>query len=119
MAFKRVARPSARPPSFVSIAVKDGVAHSFSLSQKAYERIGSPSAVHVEWDDLDGLIRIVAASPDDPEAFRVPPNTRRRQIRALLLFREIGVAPPEPVRVPAIPDGPTAVIADLSEYRSR
>lgn len=115
MAFKRVTKPNKTPPAFLSISVKQGIPTSFALSQRAHERIGSPRALQVEWDDTDGLIRIVAANPEDPDSFRVPYGSSRA-IAARQLLRTLGVSPTESVQVPTIPDGPTAVIADLSEY---
>ena len=68
--------------------------------------------------DDESLLRISAASPESREASRLTTGTKKR-CSITNLLNSLGVSIPHTVRIPATPDGPLAVIADLSEYRSR
>src|SRR5699024_8449839 len=109
MAFKRLGADSALPP-FVTFYVRPNGSRQVRLSSGAFSRIGQPRALHVEWDDDESLMRFAAANRLCPGVFQGLSVTE-------LLFA-LGVVIPEPARVNAVPDGPTAIIVDLSEYRS-
>ena len=85
------------------------------LSVGARRAIGSPRAVIFEWDEDEWLLRIVASSHADP-ASRLLPESGRLSIASVL--RMIGVNVDVARTLPLKQDGPLALIADLSDYRS-
>ena len=85
------------------------------LSKGAIDSIGHPSAVHFEWDPDEHLLRIVASSPDDPAAYAL---TKAGRVSIAPILAVLPVEISEPVGPPTRADGPLALIADLSEYRS-
>ena len=86
------------------------------LSVEVYRWIGEPTAIHFEWDEEDTLLRIVASSRDDPNAY--PIDSQRRTTTGDL-FKRLGLHHDENIYVRATRDAPLAAIVDLSEYRSR
>lgn len=83
-----------------------------ALSKALVEMLGSPAAVHFEWDADECLLRIVASSPDDPAAYKV---TKNGYLSVTGLFRQLGVQVRETVRIPVEKQGRLAGIADLSD----
>ena len=114
MAFVRIDKPKPRP-LFIRFSRKPNGATTFQLSSGLHESLGSPTAVHFEWDADGSLIRVVAAQPEDVGAYRIRTNG---EYTITDLLDAIGVCFPETTRAPAVSDGPVAAIADLSEYRS-
>ena len=117
MAFKTVVA-NATKHAFVTISVTEARQSELYVPTVAYQAIGEPRAVAFEWDDDESLLRISAASPESPEASNLTTGTKKR-CGVTYLLRSLGVSILHTVRIPAIPDGPLAVIVDLSEYRSR
>ena len=117
MAFKKIGEADlSDTPSITFETGHGGRAHRVRLSTSTFRSIGTPAAIHFEWDDEESLLRIVASSPDDPAAFHLGPQ-RRAVIPRLL--DHLGVSIEQTTSLPATSDGPLSVIADLSEYRSR
>ena len=116
MAFKPVTANTHRGP-FVTILARRGQERGLTLSVASLRAIGEPRAIAFEWDDDASLLRISAASPESPEASRLP-STMSHGVTVTALLRELGVSFPGTTRLAATPDGPLAIIADLSEYRS-
>lgn len=114
MAFVRLDKPKPMP-LFIRFTRRANGATSFKLSTGLYESLGSPRAIHFEWDDDGSLIRIVAANPGDSGSYRICTNG---EYTITDLIDAIGVSFLETTRVPTTSDGPLAAIADLSEYRS-
>lgn len=116
MAFKKLARvkPNVGP---VSITFhRDGESSTLmKLSLAAHRAIGEPVAVHFEWDDEGYRLRIVASNPKDPAAYNV--RTQRR-VGVTGLPEMLRIDAPTGIAIDATVDGPLALIADLSEYRS-
>lgn len=115
MAFQKLGRPKPRKALTVYITFDDHGRSRFRLSPLAYERMGEPRAVFLEWDDEASLMRLVASSPDDPSAYLVGTQARFCPSGAL---EAMGVDIPEATAFPVTPDGPLALIANLTEYRS-
>lgn len=117
MAFKTVIANTNHHP-FVTISCTKYRGFELTLSAVAYRAIGEPRAIAFEWDDDEGLLRISAASPDSPEASRFGAGlTPRCGITPLIRALDIHVE--RTSRFPVTTDGPLALIADLSECRSR
>ena len=74
-----------------------------------FRSIGTPAAIHFEWDDEESLLRIVASSPDDPAAFRI--GVQRRAVIPQLLDH-LGVSIEHTTTFPVTSDGPLSAIAD-------
>lgn len=119
MAFQKVVAPPSLRHSPITTRFRPHVgkcgAH-VELSKGAVDSIGNPSAVYFEWDPDDSLLRIVASSPDDPASYALTKGGRV-SISPILAILPIQIS--EPVGPPTRADGPLALIADLSEYRSR
>lgn len=117
MAFKPVIAKTKRYP-FVTIATSGGGrVREMTLTAETLRNIGEPRAVAFEWDDEDALLRISAASPESPEASPLGKSLTAR-VTVTALLRQLGVTVESTTRFPVTQDGPLAVIADLSEYRS-
>ena len=101
----------------MTILARRGQERGLTLSVASLRAIGEPRAIAFEWDDDASLLRISAASPESPEASRLP-STMSHGVTVTALLRELGVSFPGTTRLAATPDGPLAIIADLSEYRS-
>lgn len=124
MAFKRLHKPRTRvgdQPATITI----GSTHSrpgasrqvyLSISGKARQMLGDPAAIALEWDPDEWLLRIVAASPDDPDAYRLGKTPR---IGITGIARELGWMWDIAATIPVKPQGRTAVLADLSQVRTR
>lgn len=117
MAFQRITSDRNKIPPFLTVNIRSNGQAQLRLSVSAYQAMGEPRALHFEWDPDDALIRLVSADPDAPDAHALPPGMFKG-LYVTELFYGLGIAIPETVRIPATPDGPLAVIADLSEYRS-
>ena len=117
MAFKTVVANTSKQ-TFVTISVTGARKCELYVAGAAYRAIGEPRAVAFEWDDDESLLRISAASPESREASRLTTGTKKR-CSVTHLLSNLGVSIPHTVRIPVTPDGPLAIIADLSEYRSR
>lgn len=116
MAFKKIGADDLADNLSVTFQPpRDGRAHRLRLSASTLRSIGTPAAIHFEWDDEDSLLRIVASSPDDPAAFHL--GAQRRAVIPRLLDH-LGVSIGQTTTLPITSDGPLSVIADLSEYRS-
>lgn len=116
MAFQKLGRRERPDVTQISIEpARDGRVPRVRLSAATMRAMGEPVAVFFEWDADDSLLRVVASSPDDPASYRVG-----RALRASVhgLLEQIDVHVGETTAFPATPDGPLAVIADLSDYRS-
>lgn len=85
------------------------------LSIASYQALGEPRAVFYEWDDTESLLRIGATSPTDSSARRM---AEHRRVSFSGVPDAVGLHFPEPVSVHLAKDGPLALIANLSEYRS-
>ena len=83
---------------------------------EAFRHMGEPTAIFFEWDDEDYLLRVVASAPADPAAYTVPAS---RRVRIPDLAQTLGLTFAQPDRIQVVRDGSFAIIADLSEYRSR
>ena len=117
MAFKPVIANTQRHP-FITISTAAKYTRELSLSSAAHRAIGEPRAISFEWDDDDALLRISAASPDSPESSPLAQGLRSR-CTVTTLLASLGVQVSDTTRFPVKQDGPLAIIADLSEYRSR
>lgn len=117
MAFQRITSDRKKLPPFLTLYVRGNGQVQLRLSVGAYQAMGEPRALHFEWDPDDALIRLVSADPAEPDAHALPPGMFKG-IYVTEMFYGLGIAIPETVRIPVTPDGPLAVIADLSEYRS-
>lgn len=89
-------------------------AHAISLSTEAWELIGAPAHVYVEWDSAACMIRLVGTSSDDPDSFplgnKVGPRFGARQ-----LLRDLGLDPRGETRsFPVRRDSRFSLVADLS-----
>ena len=117
MAFKTVVANTSKQ-TFVTVSVTGVGACELYVASSAYRAIGEPRAVAFEWDDDESLLRISAASPESRESSPLTTGLKKR-CSITNLLNSLGVSIPHTVRIPATPDGPLAVIVDLSEYRSR
>lgn len=118
MAFKKLSAPPSLRHSPLTGRMRPGTKRGkdhLDLSVGAREAIGNPRAVFFEWDDEEWLLRIVASSHADP-ASRLVPESGRISMAAVL--RMIGVHIDAARTLHLTKDGPLALIADLSEYRS-
>ena len=118
MAFQKVVAPPNLRHSRIATRFRPHRGRSgahVQLSRGAIDSIGEPSAVHFEWDPDEHLLRIVASSRDDPAAYALTKDGRVT-IAPILTVLPIEIS--EPVGPPTRADGPLALIADLSEYRS-
>ncbi|GAA1333820.1 hypothetical protein GCM10009592_28380 [Brachybacterium rhamnosum] len=103
--------PSAGPKITLSSHPQHG-SMKLALSKALVEMLGSPVAVHFEWDADEYLLRIVASSPDDPAAYKLPKNG---YLSVTGLFRQLGVKVNETMRIPVAKQGRLAGVADLSD----
>ena len=119
MAFKkieRVVQAKATHDAWISFSPDDNRDPRLRVSIGAFRHMGEPAAVFFEWDDEDSLLRVVASAPADPAAYTVPAS---RRVRVPGLAGTLGLTFSQPDRIPVTRDGSFAIIADLSEYRSR
>ena len=103
--------PTAGPQITLSAHKVNGTT-KLAMSRALVEMLGDPAAIHFEWDPDQYLLRIVASSPDDPAAYRVPKN---RYIAVTGVFRQLGIRVGETVRIPVEKQGRLAGVADLSD----
>ena len=118
MAFKKLSAPPSPRHSPLTARLRPGKTPGhdhMDLSVGARQAIGNPRAVFFEWDEEEWLMRIVASSHADPASRLLPPSGR---LSIASVLRMIGVDVDVARTIPLTKDGPLAVIADLSEYRS-
>lgn len=116
MAFKKIDRAvkaKATHEAWISFSPGNNPDPRLRISIGAFRHMGGPAAIFFEWDDEDGLLRVVASAPADPAAYTVPQS---RRIRIPGLAEALGLEFEAPDRIPVHRDGTFAVIADLSEY---
>ena len=119
MAFKKIERAvkaKATHDAWISFSPDDNKDPRLRISIGAFRHMGEPTAIFFEWDDEDYLLRVVASAPADPAAYTVPAS---RRVRIPDLAQTLGLTFAQPDRIQVVRDGSFAIIADLSEYRSR
>lgn len=116
MAFKKLRRPgrSHASPISISIGTSSNTRQTWlSLSKGAHRALGEPAAIHLEWDDEDCLLRVVASSPDDRDAYPITKSNLRVSVTGIV--REMGWDATTTRAFPGRRESRTSIIADLSD----
>lgn len=116
MAFKKLHRPGRARASAIVITIGMSSQNRqtyLSLSKGAHRAMGEPVAVHLEWDDEECLLRVVASSPEDPAAYKLTPSSLRISVTGIV--REMGWDASETRAFPGRRDSRLSVVADLSD----
>lgn len=123
MAFQRVRKTSKRlgdHPATITIGstvARPGASRQvyLSLSVKTRQMLGDPAAFVLDFDPDAWLLRLTAADPDDPDAYRIGKTTR---VGITAAARDIGFIWDTPVSVNVRAAGRHAVIGDFSQVRT-
>lgn len=121
MAFKKLPKPtrsSGSPTPMITIGTSDRNRQTYlSLNTAARRALGDPTAVYLEWDDEEYLLRIVASSPDDPAAYVITKASGR--ISVTRIMRELGLTPAgHAYTTPAKPHGRLALIGSVADMHT-
>ena len=116
MAFQKMYKSNQKSPiagpQITLSAHKTNGSTKLAMSRALVNMLGAPVAVHFEWDDEEFLLRIVASSPDDPAAYRIPKNSA---ISVTGLFRQLGISVTGTTRIPVEKHSSLSAVADLSD----
>lgn len=113
VAFQTVTRSHPTRDPIVRIFTARAGAPAMRLSVGLREQMGQPAGVQFQYDPDDNLLRIVAASPDDRDAYKIPlGHTGEFVVRDLI--SAIGYPMGENAKFAAVNDGPGAAIVDLN-----
>lgn len=115
MAFRPV---FAKPEVDEAITIRVVGNWTIYVNRAVRNKLSDPRAITFQWDDDDALLRICAASPDSPGAVPISTGDGGRTASVTNMLKDLGLHFESTVRIPVTQDGPLAVIADLSEYRS-
>lgn len=121
MPFQTFVRPAVNPAGRTSQPTIGVDRKGFiTISKAAHAMIGDPAAVIIEWDPDQYLIRLTAASPDDPNAFRTGGKNPSKRFMATRFLDYAGLGiPAQGMTFTARKQGTRALVADLSDMPAR
>lgn len=121
MSFQTFVRPQTNPAGRTSHPTIGVDRKGFiTISKAAHAQIGDPAAVIVEWDPENYLIRLTAASPEDPNAFRTGGKNPSKRFAATKFLDYAGLGiPVKGLTFAARKQGSRSLVADLSDMPAR